>query len=129
MSMSLRFRLQQRKVQVLEETCESWKADHAEAMEPHVIVEKVVSRALGEMGLPRELLVRVPIALHEELRRRYGELRSVRDPEDPDCFRYRLPLASGDHWHVFFFRVNDTRAQGNLFAETVDRESNPSEPG
>jgi hypothetical protein len=41
MSMSLRFRLQQRKVQVLEETYESWKADHAAAMAARDLEEMV----------------------------------------------------------------------------------------
>jgi hypothetical protein len=88
-------------------------------------VDKPVSRAVGPLGLSREVLVRLFTTFHYELRRHYEELRHQRDPQDPDCLRYRVWLGSGDRWHVFSFWVNDTRAKGFIFIETVDHESGP----
>src|SRR3954452_7334394 len=93
-------------------------------MEYHVLVEKPVSQALGQMiGGHRNLLVRVLTDLHVFLPRRADTLRQQRDPEDSDLFRYRVTLPEGTHWHTFSFRVNDVRAQGYLFVEAVDYES------
>ena len=96
-------------------------------MEYHVIVEKPVSRELGrKIGQHRNLLVRVLAALHDDLTNHADTFRSQRDPEDSDLFRHAVTLAEGDAWHTCYFRVNDVRAQGYLFVESVNHESRPA---
>jgi hypothetical protein len=63
--------------------------------------------------------------LHGELAPAYPQLRGQRVPDEGDCFRYSIQFAALDRWHLFYFRVNDTRSPDHLFVETIDYESRP----
>src|SRR4051794_21694888 len=93
----------------------------------HVIVEKPVSRALGNLGLSHDVLLRLfNDFLHDDLVNNATEHRHDRAPEDPDCcFRYRASFAAEGSWHDFYFTVVDSTAPGYLFVETVVYERHP----
>lgn len=76
------------------------------------------------LGLEREVLLRMLNSLYAELASSYAQLAGQRDPEDEDCFRYRIQFAALDRWHLFSFRVNDRQSPDHLLIETIDYESN-----
>jgi hypothetical protein len=94
-------------------------------MEWKVIVEKAVSQTIGGFGLQRDVLLRLLVGIHTEIARRYQQLRTTRDEEDRDCFRVFIRFAAHDYWHLFYLRVNDTRAANHLFVETINYTTRP----
>lgn len=85
----------------------------------HVIVSREVSIALGQLGLDREVLLRVLNRLFDQLEHKSHEYRKNRDSEDPDLFEYDHTFHGGGRWRSFRFSVNDVRAPGYLFVEGV----------
>src|SRR5438552_2098041 len=95
-------------------------------MEYHVIIEKPVSAGIGAtIGQHRNLVVRVLSWLHFELSHHAERHRGDRDPDDTDLFRCRRSFLHSGTWFDCEFRVNDVRAEGFLFVETVTVKTRP----
>jgi hypothetical protein len=92
-------------------------------MEPHIIVEKPVSQAIGRCRLTRNGLLRLLHRIHSDLPGRAAVLRQYRDPQDTDCFRYQVVFSDAGKLHTFRFRVNDVRATGFLFVEECSHDA------
>ncbi len=90
-----------------------------------VIVERFVSLAYNELRLPSEFSKVVFNRLHADLPEEYDHFKLDRDPDDETCFRYKIEFALHNHWHEFFFRVNDTQSPDHLFVETIQYETRP----
>jgi hypothetical protein len=87
----------------------------------HVIVEKPVSNALGDI-LPRGPMLRVLNRLYDQLENHYDRYQNRRDPEDVDLFDYVIHFHDGEIWHTLRFSVNDREAQGFAFVEGVSHD-------
>jgi hypothetical protein len=90
----------------------------------HVTVMPSVSMALGAIGLPREMLIKVIAKLYQSLENDHERSRKNRDPEDPDClFDYILRGHDGESWHTLRFSVDDRQAEGRLFVVAVSHKA------
>ncbi len=85
-------------------------------MPQRVIVVPHVSRKLGAIGLPRELLVSVLARLRHELENNANRFRGQRVAGHEDrLFVIRLLVAAAHRLHDFAFAVDDATASGTLF--------------
>ena len=88
-----------------------------------------ISRAIGSVGLPRELTLRVIATLHYELGHHAHRYSGLRIPGDEDrLFAFRVVFADDKQWHVFTFIVDDATASGRLVVEEVRYRSRPIPP-
>jgi hypothetical protein len=93
----------------------------------HVICPPAISQTLRSFGFIRRNLLRVLNRLYDQLENHTDQYRNRRDPEEPETFFiYEDAVIQDGRWHVLFFRVNDTQAQGHLFLDNLRREIRPA---
>ncbi len=83
-------------------------------MQWKVIVPKLISRAVGELGISRWLTVRLLTSIHQDLPLDAPRFRHFRVPKDQRLFNYRVILPDGEIRHLFAMAVDDTTADGYL---------------